>query len=148
MKIKAVRDMSDYGIDLQKEVKYAYPKDVGIDLVACESKSLAAYSSAVFPTGIAVEFPTECFGLILPRSSLAKSLKLGVLGGVIDEGYRGEIMVNLINHGDKMCPLGRGARIAQLVVLPYYKASLDWMEDYEYLTQTKRGDRGHGSTGR
>jgi dUTP pyrophosphatase len=138
--------MSNWSIDLKELVKYAHASDACIDLVCCQTSWVPAYGTtqSLVPTGIAVEFPTATFGLILPRSSLAQKYHIAVLGGVIDNGYRGEIMVNLINHGLKGITFAVGDRIAQLAILPYYKVSLEWSKE---LSDTDRGESGHGSTG-
>jgi dUTP pyrophosphatase len=147
MKIKQLRDLSEDGVDLQQLVKYAHPEDVGIDLVACEKKYLPLNGIVNIPTGIAMGFNSASFGLILPRSSLASLNGISVLGGVIDEGYTGEIIVHLANNGPRDITFFPGDRIAQLVVLPYYRVSLQWLDKDKQLPQTVRGDRGHGSSG-
>ncbi len=147
MKIKQLRDLSHKGINIQELTRYANADDVGIDLIACETQSLPVDGYTSFPTGIAIEFPEATFGLVLPRSGLARNWGLTVLGGVIDSGYRGEVVVTLANLGNRGITLYVGNRIAQLVILPYHRVNLDWLADYEYFTQTERGDQGHGSTG-
>lgn len=144
MKIKALRD----DVDLKNIVKYAYNNDACIDLVCCKHTWIPAYTNRIIPSGIAIEFPAGTFGLVLPRSGLAAAHRISILGGVIDNGYRGEIMVNIMNHGNTPVALGLGERMAQLGVLNYFRAKLEWLEDYEHFTSTDRGDAGHGSTGR
>jgi dUTP pyrophosphatase len=145
MKIKALRDLSKIDIDLQEMTKYAGSQDAGIDLVACLSTWIPTDGRAIIPTGIGIQLPPACFGLILPRSGLAKQAGIDILGGVIDEGYTGEIIVNLANHGHSPYHAAAGDRIAQLVILPYFRASLEWVDELE---STDRGDKGHGSTGK
>lgn len=140
MKIKAFRNLPY----VREHTKYAHPQDVGIDLVACRKGVIAINSQLKVPTGIGVEFPASCMGLILPRSSLAEQFGISILGGVIDEGYRGEIWVHLNNNGPQSLSIAEGDRVAQLVIMPYHRATLEWVDN---LTPTTRGDRSHGSTG-
>lgn len=141
MKIKALRDVPG----LQEFVKYAHYTDAGIDLIAAKNITIPQGHWVLVPTGIAVELPANHFGLVLPRSGLSKELGLQILGGVIDNGYRGEIFVNLANYGSMgMIPFFAGDRIAQLAVIPYRNVELEWVNE---LTQTDRGEAGHGSTG-
>lgn len=146
MKIKVVRDVSDWNLDLTTLVKYAHETDACIDLVCCRTTWVPAYGTtqSLIPTGIVIEFPVGMFGLILPRSGLAQTKKISILGGVIDNGYRGEILVNLINHGPKGFTFKVGDRVAQLAILPYFKAELEWVTE---LSESDRGESGHGSTG-
>ncbi len=144
MKIKALRDLSEYGINLQEVVGYRHGDDAGIDLITCEPVHITPFNFKTVPSGVAVEFPSAHFGRILPRSGLALSKGIQILGGVIDNGFRGEIIINLLNSGREAVAFPVGARIAQLVVLPYYKAKLEWTDD---LSETQRGKSGHGSTG-
>ena len=99
------------------------------------------------PTGVAVAVPDGHAGLVTPRSGLAARHGLGVVNGpgVVDAGYRGELTVILINHGEQALDLVRGERIAQLVVVPV--AEQEFVEVDE-LPVSARGDGGFGSTGR
>lgn len=143
VKIKALRDLSDYGVNLKEITKYAHESDAGIDLVSCHMVNLPSGMHSLVRTGIAVEPPPGYFGLILPRSGMAAQ-GVGILAGVIDQGYRGEIIVHMINHSSTSLRFPVGLRIAQLAILPYFKASLEWTEE---LGTTDRGNKGHGSTG-
>lgn len=98
------------------------------------------------PTGIAVAIPIGHAGLVAPRSGLAARLGIGVVNGpgVVDAGYRGELKVILINHGDQDVRLRRGDRVAQLVVVPI--AAVELVQVAE-LPDSERGDGGFGSTG-
>lgn len=149
MKIKQVRNVSkwDSKLDLQEVVKYAYEDAACIDLVCCKTTHVPAFSNSKppIPTGIAIELPAATFGLILPRSGLAKEHGISILGGVIDNDYRGEILVNLRNNSNKAVVFDVGDRVAQLAVLPYFRVSLQWVDE---LSETNRGESGHGSTGK
>jgi dUTP pyrophosphatase len=126
---------------------YAHPGDAGADLVAAEDVELAAGERKLVRTGIALALPDGFVGLVHPRSGLAARLGVTVLNapGTVDAGYRGEILVNLINH-DPANPvtISRGDRIAQLVVQRVERAAFHLVDE---LPDTVRGGGGHGSTG-
>lgn len=98
-------------------------------------------------TGIAVELPKGTFGAIYARSGLG--IKHGIVPanciGIIDEDYRGEIVVALHNHSDKPFFFKFGDRIAQLVIQPYIAADVNVVDE---LSDTERGSDGFGSTGK
>ncbi|GID97085.1 deoxyuridine 5'-triphosphate nucleotidohydrolase [Amorphoplanes digitatis] len=126
---------------------YAHPGDAGADLVAAEDVELAPGERRLVRTGIAIALPEGYVGLVHPRSGLAVRLGVTVLNapGTVDAGYRGEILVNLVNHDPadtaKIC---RGDRIAQLVVQRVERAVFQVVDE---LSDTARGAGGHGSTG-
>lgn len=124
----------------------AHDGDAGLDLYALEGATLGAGERAAVGTGIAVEIPEGYAGLVLPRSGLALRAGVTVLNapGLIDSGYRGEIGVLLINHGAAAVTLGRGERIAQLVIQPVARATLVEVRE---LDGSQRGTGGFGSTG-
>jgi dUTP pyrophosphatase len=126
---------------------YAHPGDAGADLYAASDVELAPGARALVPTGVAVALPAGYVGLVHPRSGLATRLGVTVLNapGTVDAGYRGEIMVNLINH-DPAHPakISRGDRIAQLVVQRVERADFVRVDE---LPESVRGAGGHGSTG-
>src|SRR3954463_16316716 len=126
---------------------YSHQGDAGADLVAAEEASLPPGGRAAVRTGIAVAIPEGYVGLVHPRSGLAARLGVTVLNapGTVDAGYRGEILVNLINH-DPATPakISRGDRIAQLVVQRVARAEFQPVVE---LPASRRGTGGHGSTG-
>ena len=126
---------------------YAHPGDAGADLVAAEDAELAPGARRAVRTGIAVAIPQGYVGLVHPRSGLAARLGVTVLNapGTVDAGYRGEILVILVNH-DPINPvkISRGDRIAQLVVQRVEHALFQVVDE---LDETARGAGGHGSTG-
>ncbi|MEV4346216.1 dUTP diphosphatase [Actinoplanes sp. NPDC049596] len=126
---------------------YAHPGDAGADLVAAEDAELAPGARQAIRTGIAVAIPDGYVGLVHPRSGLAARLGVTVLNapGTVDAGYRGEILVILVNH-DRSVPvkISRGDRIAQLVVQRVERAAFHVVDE---LDDTARGAGGHGSTG-
>lgn len=124
--------------------KFSKPGDAGADLVAT-SLDLSRDGQIVYSTGIAVEIPEGMVGLVFPRSSVRNTdLTMSNSVGVIDSGYRGEIMVtfNLKNPWSDIYNVGD--RIAQLVIIP---VPLVKYKEVEELSETERGTAGHGSTG-
>lgn len=126
---------------------YARPGDAGLDLFAREDAVLAPGRRVLLPTGIAVEVPAGWVGLVHPRSGLAARHGVSVVNapGTIDSGYRGEILVNLINlDPEHEVRISRGDRIAQLLLQEVARVEL---EEVDVLSESVRGDTGHGSTG-
>lgn len=126
---------------------YAHPGDAGADLVAARDVDIAPGERALVPTGIAIALPDGYVGLVHPRSGLAHRLGVTVLNapGTVDAGYRGEILVNLVNHDRVITAnISRGDRIAQLVIQRVERAHFHGVEQ---LPDTVRGAGGHGSTG-
>jgi dUTP pyrophosphatase len=125
---------------------YAKPGDAGLDLRASEAVTLEPGGRRLVPTGLAVAIPEGHAGFVLPRSGLAMHKGVTVLNapGLIDSGYRGELKVLLINHGGEAVGIGRGERIAQLIIQPVAQARL---VEVERLPDSTRGEGGFGSTG-
>ncbi|MEI8244168.1 MAG: dUTP diphosphatase [bacterium] len=125
---------------------YAHPGDAGMDLCACEACELAPGTHRLVRTGLVMELPANTEAQVRPRSGLA--LKHGVTllntPGTIDEGYRGEIGIILINHGRETFRISPGMRIAQMVVAPVLRATVEEVAD---VSSTARGSGGFGSTG-
>ena len=126
--------------------KYANPGDAGLDLKATSvewSKDVHCY---VYGTGLAVEIPEGYVGLLFPRSSIRKyGLDLTNCVGVIDSGYRGEIMLTFrpqFEGSGKVYDIGD--KICQLIIMPY--PIIEPVEATE-LSETERGENGHGSSG-
>ena len=126
----------------------AYEGDAGLDLAACEHVVLAPGERAAVRTGLAVAIPDGYAGFVQPRSGLAARHGLTVVNapGLVDSGYRGEVMVILLNT-DRERPFAvePGMRIAQLVVLSVPDVRL---REVAELPGSERGERGHGSSGR
>lgn len=125
---------------------YAHPGDAGLDLYACEEKELQPGERALIPTGIAIELPPFTEAQVRPRSGLALKHGVTVLNtpGTIDEGYRGEVGIILINLGNKPFKVEKGSKIAQLVVKPVLRVEV---QEVQHLSETIRGEGGFGSTG-
>lgn len=128
---------------------YGSAEAAGADLYACVEGSITvAPGETVFiPTGIALEVPKGCAGLVYARSGLACKRGLAPANkvGVIDSDYRGEITVVLHNHGNTAQTVENGERIAQLLITPVLQSAY---EETENLSDTVRNLGGFGSTGR
>ena len=125
---------------------YAHPGDAGLDLFSNVELTISPGDSAPIPTGISMELPPDTEAQVRPRSGLAKRKNVTVLNspGTIDFGYRGEVLVLLINHGTEPFVVEKGMKIAQMVIAPVLRAQI---EEVEELSETKRGHGGFGSTG-
>lgn len=127
----------------------------GMDLSACLDAPIViqAGASARVPTGLRIALPEGHEGQVRPRSGLAARHGVTVLNapGTIDEDYRGELQVLLINHGGEAYSVAHGDRIAQLVVAPVARVELEetgeGAQNEAALGTTERGEGGFGSTG-
>ena len=128
---------------------YGSAEAAGADLYAClEAPITIAPGETVFiPTGIAMEVPRGCAGLVYARSGLACKRGLAPANkvGVVDSDYRGEITVVLHNHGNLPQTIAHGERIAQMLITPVLTAAYEIVEE---LTDTARNTGGFGSTGK
>lgn len=127
--------------------KYAQHGDAGLDLSAAVDAEIAPGERVLLPTGLAVAIPEGWAGLVHPRSGLAARHGVTVLNapGTLDAGYRGEILVNLINLDPReVVRVRRGDRIAQLVLQRVGKAVL---HEVDVLPPSQRGHTGHGDSG-
>ena len=125
----------------------ARPGDAGLDLRAAEGAEVGPGERAMIPTGLAVAIPQGHAGLVLPRSGLAakQGLSLANAPGLIDAGYRGEVIVAVVNlDRDRPVRIASGDRIAQLVVVALPEAAPAWAEE---LPASARGEGGFGSSG-
>jgi dUTP pyrophosphatase len=126
----------------------AYEGDAGMDLTACERVELGPGQRAIVPTGVAVAIPPGYAGYVQPRSGLAARHGISIVNapGLVDSGYRGEILVNLLNTDPRESfVVEPGMRIAQLVVLPVPPVE---PVEVDELPASERGERGHGSSAR
>jgi dUTP pyrophosphatase len=126
--------------------EYAHPGDSGLDLFSLDDEIIAPSESGLIHTGIAIELPKNTEAQVRPRSGLALKHQITVLNspGTIDEGYRGEICVILINHGKQDFHVSRGMKIAQMVISPVTRVQV---KEINRLGITSRGSNGFGSTG-
>jgi dUTP pyrophosphatase len=124
-----------------------HPGDAGLDLRAAADAVVAPGERAMIPTGVAVAIPEGHAGLVLPRSGLAakQGLTLANAPGLIDAGYRGEVICAVVNLDPaEKVEIRVGDRIAQLVIVALPEVRSAWAEE---LPDTARGDGGFGSTG-
>lgn len=125
-----------------------HPGDAGLDLRATLDIEVGPGERAMVPTGLSVAIPDGHAGLVLPRSGLASKhgLTLANAPGLIDAGYRGEVICAVVNL-DRSEPvmIAKGDRIAQLVIVALPEVAPRWVED---LPDSSRGEGGFGSTGR
>ena len=123
-------------------------ESAGLDLYATdELVMIEPYNTEKIHTGIAMEIPNGYFGGIYARSGLAtkNGLRPSNCTGVIDSDYRGEVIVALYNDSPVRRMIKEGDKVAQLIIQPYEKVSLDVVDELE---DTERGEGGFGSTGR
>ncbi|MBQ7801646.1 MAG: dUTP diphosphatase [Oscillospiraceae bacterium] len=128
---------------------YGTAEAAGADLYACLSEpvTIAPGQTAFIPTGLSMEVPQGCAGLVYARSGLASKRGLAPANkvGVIDSDYRGEVTVALHNHGSEAQTISGGDRVAQLLITPVLQPRY---EEADLLSDTSRGQGGFGSTGR
>ena len=120
-------------------------KSIGYDLYATEDFIIGELGRDLIPTGIAMQLPPNAYGEIAPRSSLALYEGIQTGAGIIDEDYRGEIKVLLFNLSKEVYYGRKGDKIAQLIIhdITYYP-----IQEVKDLQETKRGNKGFGSTGK
>ena len=126
----------------------AHPGDAGLDLCSLEQVEIGPGERVRVATGIAIELPAAHAGLIVPRSGLAAKHGISIVNapGLIDEGYRGELQVLLLNTDRAAAvSLEAGERIAQLVVIA---VALLTPSEVDAFSESSRGDQGFGSSGR
>ena len=124
----------------------AYAGDAGLDLSACERVELTPGARALVPTGIAVAIPDGHAGLVQPRSGLANKHGISIVNtpGLVDSGYRGELLVNLLNTDrNETFVVEPGMRIAQLVIVALPTIELVEVDE---LPDSERGEKGFGSS--
>lgn len=126
----------------------AHPGDAGLDLFAVGSATIPTGERLAVATGIAVAIAPGFAGLVVPRSGLARNHGVTVANapGLIDSGYRGELLVVLVNLGQSRFDITTGERVAQLVIVPISTA--DVVEVAELPQSDGRESGGFGSTGR
>ena len=123
----------------------AHETDAGLDIRCKEGFTIPAHGSAVVNTGVHVQLPKGTAGLLVSKSGL--NIKHDITSpGLIDEGYTGEIVVKMYNHGKKDYNVKAGDKIPQLVVVPVLYVQAEQTDSFD--TKTARGNAGFGSTGK
>lgn len=134
-------------VDPDAKLPYRANKgDAGLDLFSIEEKVIEPGETALIRTGIQIELPKGTEAQVRPRSGLALKHSVTILNspGTIDQGYRGEINVILINHGRELFQVEKQMRIAQMVIAPVLSVTL---EEIDTLSASERGEGGFGSSG-
>lgn len=132
-------------VETAKMPTKAHPTDAGADLTAVSREWNEEYRYWVYGTGIATEIPEGYVGLVFPRSSIRKyTLAQCNCIGVIDSHYRGEIMISYKPTSNVQELYEVGDKIAQLIIIPYPEVSY---KEVKTLSETDRGENGHGSSG-
>ena len=128
---------------------YGSAEAAGADLYACLEApvTIEPHQTVMVPTGLALEVPVGCAGLIYARSSMGAKRGLAPANkvGVIDSDYRGPVTVVLYNHSDVEQTIAHGERVAQMVITPVLTPAYELADD---LSDTGRGQGGFGSTGK
>jgi len=135
----------DAGIDLRASGRFVIDLDSSKKEIEKEELELQPGERILAKTGIEVEVPKGFWGNIRDRSGLAFNHGVHVLAGVVDETYRGEIGIVLVNLGKKPYAIKKNDRIAQMVITPYQTVDILFEED---LQDTRRGRDGFGSSGK
>ena len=125
---------------------FAHPDDSGMDICSIEDLVLQPGERAKIHTGLSFEIPPETELQVRPRSGLAIRNGISMVNtpATIDEGYRGEVCVILINHGQEPFHVEKGMRIAQIVLCPILRPTI---VETDSLSETGRWSGGFGSTG-
>ena len=124
---------------------YAHDNDAGMDLFASESCTLKPGERVQVKTGIALAIPDGYVGLVWDKSGLSHKYGLKTLGGVVDAGYRGELMVGLVNVGSDTHIFNVGDKVAQMLI---QKVEQPTLVEVDVLDETARGEGAFGSTGK
>lgn len=128
-----------------KSPNFAHSTDAGMDLYTTKKIILKPNEKIVASTGIAMQIPEKHVGLIWDKSGVAIKRGIKILGGVVDSGYRGEILVGLINLSNKEQIFEEGDKITQILI---QKIEQPEIIETDTLEETDRGKKGFGSTGK
>ncbi len=124
---------------------HGHPGDAGMDFYAIEEVVFAPGKQERVHTGVAVEIPEGCVGLIWDKSSISFNLGLKIMGGVIDAGFRGELIMSLLNTSDKEIVLEKGHKIAQMIIQKFEYCDILEVDE---ISESVRGAGREGSTGK
>ncbi|MCC7160657.1 dUTP diphosphatase [Candidatus Nomurabacteria bacterium] len=123
---------------------HGHPGDAGMDFYAIEDVVFPPGKQMKVNTGVAIEIPEGYVGLIWDKSSISFNMGLKVMGGVIDAGYRGEIIMNLLNVSDKEVIIEKGHKVAQMIIQKFEHCDI---KEVDSISETVRGEGREGSTG-
>jgi len=130
--------------ELAKLPKFAMTGDAGMDLFSLEEHVIKPGETYLCDTGVAFEIPLGYVGLVWDKGGVAQKNSVKTLGGVLDSGYRGSLVVGLVNLSRKDYKIEQGAKVAQMLI---QKIDTPEIIEVEELTATERGEGKHGSTG-
>ncbi len=125
--------------------EYAKKWDAGMDLFSLETITIKPGESVGIKSGLAFEVPEGYVGLLWDKSGLSIKNGLKILGGVLDSGYRGEVIVGMINLGKEPYTFEKGHKITQMLI---QSVVITEIEEVQELSETERGQGGLGSTGK
>ena len=137
IKVKKLRDDA-------KLPTHGHPGDAGMDFYAIEDVIFAPGKQERVHTGVAIEIPEGCVGLIWDKSSVSFNMGLKIMGGVIDSGFRGELVMSLFNTSNKEVILEKGHKIAQMIIQKFEHCDILEVDE---ISETVRGGGREGSTG-
>lgn len=132
---------------LNKDAKlpiHGHPGDAGMDFFAIDDVVFTPGEQARVHTGLAVEIPEGFVGLIWDKSGISFNTGLKIMGGVVDSGYRGEIIMNFLNTSDKEVIIEKGYKIAQMIIQKFEHCNITEVDE---ISETVRGHGREGSTG-
>ena len=132
---------------LNKDVElpaYSLDSDVALDLRSNEDILLPPFEVKAVKTGIVLEIPEGCVGLIRDRAGVLKDMNVHTSAGTFDPAYRGEVSIMMMNEGEESVEIEKGMRIAQLLIVPTVKVKV---QEVKEVSSTLRGKRSFGSTG-
>jgi dUTP pyrophosphatase len=149
VRLRSARGDADKGLrsssDLYRAPRRSNPDDAGLDLEAAHHEMVYPDIPTRVPHNLAVAIPEGFYGLIVPRSSTLHEKGLIVIPGVIDPGYRGELMTVVYNPRKSTTQIVAGERLSQLLLIPFIPANV---KEVKSLPESDtRGDKGFGSTG-
>ena len=123
-----------------------HDSDAGYDLHSIEDIILKPNQIYKVKTGIAIQIPNNYGGLVLPRSGLSSKYGISLINtpGLIDPGYRGELLIPLINHSSNEYTINKNERVAQLILIDIPEVKIEVTSD---LDASDRDSKGFGSTG-
>lgn len=124
---------------------YAHPGDAGMDLYAAEETTIPAHGRATVSTGVAFAIPGGYVGLVWDKSGLAAKGGITTMAGVLDAGYRGELLVVVHNTTAEDYTFEAGQKVAQMLIQPIIQAQITEATE---LDDTSRGEGRFGSTGK
>lgn len=123
---------------------HGHPGDAGMDFYCVEDVVFPPGKQARAHTGVALEIPEGHVGLVWDKSSISFNMGLKVMGGVIDSGYRGEIIMNLLNTSEREVVLEKGHKIAQMLIQKFEHCDIVEVDE---VSDSARGEGREGSTG-